>query len=96
MPSQPLVASIVLLLLCSGGYSEKLWIFIVELKQFLCSMYSLPGITTFCGGGCMVSFVAFKLISGQTFWSTGGAWVGINSGPKDRGTGDQGPMGTRW
>jgi len=44
LPSQPLVA--ILLPLCSVGYVAKLWISIVELKQFLCS---LPGITS-CGG----------------------------------------------
>ena len=38
-------------------------------------MYSLPGIVTSCGGAVpgMVSFEAFEFISGQMFWSTGGA-----------------------
>ena len=35
-------------------------------------MYSLPGIVTSCGA-CMAFFEAFELISGQMFWSTGGA-----------------------
>jgi len=47
---QPLVTSIVLLPLHLVGHLSKLWIFIVEPKQFLCSMYSLSGIEISYGG----------------------------------------------
>jgi len=43
MPSQPLVASIVLLPLHPVGYSAKLWIFMVGLKQ-LCGIASYGGV----------------------------------------------------
>jgi len=36
-------------------------------------MDSLPGIVTSCGGAVYGSFEAFEVISGQMFWSTGGA-----------------------
>ena len=44
--------------------------FIVELKQILYLMYSLPVIVTSCGGKVNGSFGAFELICGQTFWCT--------------------------
>jgi len=56
MPSQPLVTSTVLLPLRPFGYLAKFWIFIVELKQFLHSMYSLPGSIVTSYGGVVYDF----------------------------------------